>query len=462
MRLRSIEIAFAIGATSTLVATPAAAQPRSEQGVVEGEDLFAYSLHVETIGRLFRRAGYDARGSLVEGGIALPLYNFARLRIDDLDTPWGDDSVDVELGAWGNLNLAEAGPLQRLDGDVQVARIRQRFDHGYVTLGRQVRGGGAARFVRFDGAQAAVHAPFGLGLETYGGFTVLPRWNQQPGYHLLGSAAEELVRDPAVLQAPAREQHWLVGGRVYYTDDDVIDAGLSFHEQRADGGLARRTAGLDASYTPLDLFALTGRVLLDVDATEVPDLRAVLDLYPFDSVVLSASYQHLIPALMLSRQSVLSVFSTSAFDEWGIDGQWRATSWLRVGGDAYLDRFEGGAFGHRAGGHLRVSNNGAIHTVARIGYRRVQEAINGYHQLRASASLRPWPRAHLTADGFLYLYDEPISGVSSSVVGVISGGYEVARYLELLIATSLARSPYALTDVQSTLRVEVDWEGEVR
>ncbi len=462
MRPTRIEIAFAIVVGGSVLASPAAAQPRAEAGVVEGEDLFAYSFHVETVGRLFRRSGYDPRGGLVEGGIALPLYNFAQLRIDDLDVPWGDDSIDVELGAWGNLNLGDAGPVQRLDGDVQVARIRQRFDHGYVTIGRQVRGGGAARFVRFDGAQAGVEAPFGLGLDAYGGFAVLPRWNQQPGYHLLGSAAAELVRDPEVLRAPSREQHWLVGARAYYTDRDVIDAGLSFHEQRADGGVARRTAAVDANFTPMELFALTGRVLLDVDATDVSDLRAVLDVYPTDRVVLSGSYQHLVPALMLSRQSVLSVFSTNAFDEWGIDGQWRAVSWLRVGGDAYLDRFEGGAFGHRVGGHLRLSSDGALHTVGRLGYRRVREAINGYHQIRASASLRPWSRAHFTADGFLYLYDEPISGVSTSVVGVLSSGYDVARYLKLLVATSLARSPYALTDIQGTLRVEVDWEGEVR
>lgn len=444
---------------AALGASSAGAEEVAE-AVEDPGDRFTYRAEVDTVSRLFRRESYPTvGGAIVAGGMGAPLYHYATLRVDDLDVPWGRDSVDVELSAWGNLELGEPSEVGRIDGDVHVAKVRQRFDFGYFTLGRQVQAGGAARFVRFDGASAGVRAPLGLGLDAYGGFTVLPRWAAREGYHLLGSAADTLLRDPEALPDPTREDNWLVGTRAYYERPGHYEIGASFHEQRDDGGLGRRNASLDALYNPLDELSLSGRAIVDLDATDLADLRVVIDAYPTDFLSISTIYQRLAPALLLSRQSVLSVFSTEAFDEWGSEALLRPVRWVRFGAEAYLERFEGGDLGYRTGGHMRVSSDGPVPATGRMGYRRVRETINGYHQIRASLSLRPEPRLLLTADGFLYLYDAPIAGISSSIVGVVSAGWKVTEYLDTILATSLARSPYANVDAQGTARLSIALDG---
>ncbi|HZO15319.1 MAG TPA: hypothetical protein VFB62_18725, partial [Polyangiaceae bacterium] len=138
----------------------------------EEEDALSYQFQVDSVSRLFRR-DQPTGGAIVAGGYAAPLYHYALLRVADIDTPWSKDSVDTELSAWGNLEIGDVDEVGRLDGDVHVASVRQRFRYAYMTLGRQVRAGGAARFARFDGIAAGVRAPIGLGLDAYGGFTVL-------------------------------------------------------------------------------------------------------------------------------------------------------------------------------------------------------------------------------------------------------------------------------------------------
>lgn len=437
---------------------PVAAEPAGASTA----DTIGYQARVDVVAQLFRRQTFpDASGALVEGDFALPLYHYALLRVDDVDAPWRADSLDVELAAWGNLELADASS-GRVDGDVHVANARQRFRDGYLRFGRQVRAGGAARYAHFDGASAGAHTSLGrteLGMEGYGGFTVLPRWNARPGYQQLGSAADSLLRDPAALADPAREESWLTGGRVYVTAPSHVVAGASIHEQRADGGLDRRNAAVDLQVTPLDELAWHVQAILDMDANQLADVRAGLDVFPTRDLSLRAGYQHLSPALLLSRQSVLSVFSTEAFDEWGLEADLRVARWLRLNGFGYGLRFDDGTFGARAGGTVRTMRAGPVPVMAALGYRRVSESVNGYHALRASASVTPIPALRLVADGFLYLYDEPIEDLSVSIVGVLSATQRIDEHVEVMLAASLSRSPYALIDAQGTARLSFSLDG---
>ncbi len=447
----------------------ASAAPQAEPLPAADTDVISYRASVDVVSQLFRRQAFpDANGALVAGDMAVPLYHYALLRVDDVDAPWQRDSLDVELAAWGNLELAEPGS-GRVDGDVHVANARQRFRHGYLRFGRQVQTGGAARYAHFDGASGALRTslPGGslrteLGLEGYGGFAVLPRWNARPGYHQLGSAADSLLRDPAALAEPAREESWLTGGRVYVTHPSKVVAGASFHEQRAAGGLDRRNAAVDLALTPIDEMTWSGQAILDVDSAELADVRLGLDVYPTQDLSFRAGYQHLSPALLLSRQSVLSVFSTEAFDEWGLEGDVRVATWLRLGGFGYGLRFDDGSWGARAGGNVRVTRDGPTPVSASVGYRRVEESQNGYHGVRGWVSVSPVTDLRLVADAFLYLYDEPIQDFSASIVGVLSAAHRFNEYVEAMLASSVARSPYALVDAQGTARVSVTLEGGAR
>lgn len=455
-----------VGCTTALCcwavfSAPAAAEPAGAS-LEPPTDAIRYQARVDVVAQLFRRQTFpDASGALVAGDVAIPLYHYALLRVDDVDAPWRADSLDVELAAWGNLELVDAGS-GRVDGDVHVANVRHRFDHGYVRFGRQVRAGGAARYAHFDGASAGAQTSLEhveMGVEGYGGFTVLPRWNARPGYQQLGSAADSLLRDPAALAAPAREESWLTGGRMYVTYPNEVVAGASIHEQRADGGLDRRNAAVDLQITPLEEIAWNVQAILDMDADQLADVRAGLDVFPTRELSFRAGYQHLSPALLLSRQSVLSVFSTEAFDEWGLEGDLRIARWLRLSGLGYGLRFDDGTFGARAGGTVRVLQAGPLPATASAGYRRVSESLNGYHALRANVTVSPISALSLVADGFLYLYDEPIENLSVSIVGVLSAAHRFNDHVEVMLASSLSRSPYALIDAQGTARVSVSLDG---
>jgi hypothetical protein len=443
-------LALCGSALLALAASPVRAQP-AEEG-----DALAYRVEVDTVSRLFGRST-DPAGALTTR-TAAPLYHYALLRVDDVDTPWRENSIDAELSAWGNLEIGEPGPVGRLDGDVHVASVKQRFRHAYVKLGRQIRAGGAARFARFDGASAGARAPMGLGADAYGGFTVLPRWAAREGYHLLGSTADELLRRPEAFPEPERHQHWLAGGRLYAERPGFAAVGASFHEQAESGGLGYRNAAIDLSLTPIRELGLSGQAIVDIDALSLSDLRASVDTAPLEWLRASVTYQHVLPALLLSRMSVLSVFSTETFDEWGAEAELRPLEWLRLSGEGYLQRFEEGDLGARSGAKVRFIHDAPLATVAGVGYRRVVETENGYHALRASASLRPEPLS-FTADGFIYFYDEPIQALSSSIVGVLSAGWDATDQIELLLSSSLARSPYARIDAQGLARLSVALEG---
>ena len=454
---------LAHGATLVVVSTVWLPQlaAADDAGPVTGETGDAIYAHgeVTTAARLFQRPLTTAAGGVVASGIAAPLYHHALLRVRDVDTPWAEDSVDVELSAWGNLELGDVSEVHRLDGDVMVARVTQRFDHARLSAGRMVRGGGAARFARFDGVEAGLYEPVtGLGVEAYGGLSVLPRWSQRDGYQLLGSTPDTLLRDPTIVADTSREGHWLVGGRLYTRVADAIVAGASFHEQREDHGLARRNAALDATAT-WDTIAVRGLALMDLDAASLADARLSVDAYPTPWLTLATSYQHLAPALLLSRQSVLSVFSTETFDEWGMEAQIDPWAWLRISAEGFVDRFDSGAMGTRSGGSLWLRGDVVR---AGLGYRRVLEERNGYHGLRASTSVRPARDWMLTADAFLYAYDRDIAGVSQSLQGIVAGHWRADERVAMVLSGSLARSPFSALDAQAIARIDVSLDGGSR
>jgi hypothetical protein len=93
----------------------------------------------------------------------VPIYQYASLRVDDIDAPWQKDSIRMRIAAWGVVDTMDVTQDQRLSGDLTAASVTANKGPGYVTLGRQVTVGGAARFTRFDGIATGFHLDSGLG-----------------------------------------------------------------------------------------------------------------------------------------------------------------------------------------------------------------------------------------------------------------------------------------------------------
>jgi hypothetical protein len=432
---------------------PGVAAAGDEQGAGEPADRFSWSIAGETYAELFRRALLPGpNGALVERDTAVPLYKYVFLRAQDIDTSWRKDSIDVELAAWSRVWLGEDQPTEsRLDGDVQTASVRYR--HGPLSLrfGRQHAAGGAARYVRFDGVTLDGRPGAGLEIEGYGGYTVLPRWDDRPGYHHLGAAADSLLRDPEALPEPDRSGYWLAGGRFGWASSRA-HAAVSFHEQAEPEGLSRRTLGLDGRGLVLKDAAIGGTALLDIDALRLQDARLWVDATPTPALDLSAEVLHTEPALFLSRQSVLSVFSADAYEEAGGSGVLRVTDRFTVEGGGWVQFYDESHRGARGEIGIRALPGAGRRTIARVTYARVLAVGNGYHSLRTSLSRRILAALSGTLEVHGYLYDEAIRERRTSVFYSGTLSYQATPALNLLWGASLAQSPYASVDAQTIVR----------
>lgn len=417
----------------------------------------------DTYLRLFQRAPLPgAGGAIVLTRRSAPWHQYTTLQVDDVDLPWQPDSLDVELSTWGSVDFAQTSVRRRVDGDVQAAWVRHRAGPVYVRLGRQYRAGGAARFVHFDGAAAGVQLPSGLGLDAYAGLAVLPRWSNEPGYHVLGSATDSMLRTPEAVLDHHRSEEWLGGGRLHYRYDKLVQVGTSYHEQHELGGLGRRNLGIDATATPHEMVSATARAIVDADAWGLTEARVFVDVMPLDSLTITTEYLHTTPALFLSRQSVLSVFSTDPYDELGGVAGYRLADGWWIGAGGYADLFADGHVGGRLRGDLRVSPPGLPRLMVRAGYRRVGERFNGYHAPRLAASYRVIDPLQLSADSYLYFYDEAVRDVTTAWMGTANAEWSFEDGVAVLLGGSLRRSPYLALDAQALARVSVDLDWRIR
>ncbi|MCA9595216.1 MAG: hypothetical protein KC776_17985 [Myxococcales bacterium] len=454
-----------IGAALTVTALSASAAAADDDVQDQPSDHYSVVARGETLFQLYERAllpGPD--GALVVSRRVAPINQYLSLRVQDIDAIGHKDSLDVELSAWGGVHLGEldngdgVAREHRLDGDVQSANVRYHQGQTWLRLGRQAFAGGAARYARFDGLAVGSRLDVGLGAEAYGGLSVLPRWNQQIGYQQLGSAQDTLLRNPDALEDPNRTGYWLAGARLFY-DKGPLSAGASFHEQHENSELAHRNVGADAHWQPSDKLAVGGNGIFDLDGSRLADARAWVDATPHYLVDLTGEFTHTVPAAFLSHQSVLSVFSTDSFDEVGGGFTLHAMPRLALEGNGFIELFSDGERGSRGDAEVRWSPDRPERTMIIVAYGRVIAPENGYHSLRTSLRRRIVRPLTATAEAYLYFYDESIRGIDTSSVYAGTLGYAVLPELSVLWGASVARSPYAKSDVQSLVRLSYLFGG---
>lgn len=452
----------AIALTLLGVSTPAsvhadpgeAASP--SQGV--GHEVSAY---LETHAALFQRALLPgANGALVNTETLAPIHQYATLRALGLDAFGSEDSLDLEFSAWGSVLPGDTQD-RRLDADVQKAFVRWQRDKVKVRVGRQHVAGGAARYSRFDGVELRADLGQNLDVQLYGGLSVLPRYSERPSYQYLGTVSESDLRDSEALPDPDRTDHWLLGGRFGLSTNRGF-AGVSFHEQRQTGGLSRRSLGLDGRAEFSSSFSLAASALAELDARRLADARLWVESQPLESVDVSLEYRRSEPALLLSRQSVLSVFSTSGYHEAGGVATFRLSDFLALEGAAFGQIYADNSTGVRSEGAARFSLGPNKRTFLRVGYARVLSPDNGYHSLRCSLSKRFLPSLAGTLQMYAYLYDEAILQYRASTVYATTLSYHLLPRLSALWGGSVARTPYAKLDLQTQLRLSLELGGATR
>lgn len=424
-------------------------------------DRYEIWAHGETHFSLFRRALLPGRnGALVVTETRAPAYQIERFQVTDLDLAGRRDSLDLELSAWGRLDLGEAD-AERGGGDLQTLSVRYHDGPIALRLGRQQVAGGAARYARFDGGLFESSLGANLTGRVYGGWEVLPRWNQPLSYQYLGAVADSQVRDPEALAELDRASKYLFGAGLDWTTPGA-GAGLSFHEAREAEGVSRRSLGADARASLGTDFTLGGAGIVELSAGRVADARVFLDARPLEPVDLTLEALHAEPALFLSRTSVLSVFSSDSYQEVGGLTTIRLSPSWSLEGAGFVEIYSGERPGGRAEGAVRFALDEPRRTWVRFGYTRVTTPDNGYHAVRASIARQLIPALSATLESYLYRYDQPIREYRSSTVGAGTLSYRIAESLEILGGGSVARSPYASLDAQAELRASYDFDFSAR
>ncbi len=433
--------------------------PASTGATSETPDRFSVSAQSETYVQLYRRALVPGQnGTAVPTETAVPVTEYLYANARDVDAPWQKDAIGVEFAAWGQLWPTNTSLERPFDGDVQTASVRLDAGPAWARLGRQQVAGGAARYARFDGVMAGGKVG-GLFVEGYGGFTVLPRWDERLGYHQLGAAEDTLLTAP--LPPPERKNHFLAGARVGYTLDRVSGS-VSFHDEQAKGQVEHRNLGLDVGVQPLDALSSGASAILDLDSGRVAQGRVWADATPHPLIDLGAEYLHSEPSLLLSRQSVLSVFSTNTYEEVGGTFGAKLQRWLRLEANGYLEAYRDTGPGARGEIATRLRLDQAHATFVRIAYARVIAPQNGYQAMRISLSRRLVERLFATLEGYGYFYDAPVAGYRTSSMYAGTASYRVLEPLDVLWSVSVARSPYAALDAQTMLRVTYRFDAPVR
>jgi len=186
------------------------------------------------------------------------------------------------------------------------------------------------------------------------------------------------------------------------------------------------------------------------------------DLTAWRVLDLNVEYLRTEPALLLSRQSVLSVFSTDGYHEAGGSLRWRIDERFTLGAGGWLEYYDDDEPGARVNGNARYATKGQLPTVATVGYTRVVAPDNGYHGVRAALSQRLMPSLTGTLEAFGYFYDEPIEGYGTSSIYAATLEYAFLERLALLWGGSVAHSPYASLDASTLLRLSYELDKPAR
>lgn len=435
-----------------------AARAQAVAGVPGTPDRYNLSVHGETHATLFQRALLPgAYGAIVTDDTLLPVYQYVQLSARDQRIVSDGTGLDLELSAWSRGELGSTRSERGADGDVQTANVGYHRGPFTVRIGRQQVAGGAARYTRLDGVVLDAELGAGFDARIYTGLSVLPRWNERPAYTYLGAAADSRLKDPALTDTRQRSDFFLGGGRLGFTAGQAR-LGVSFHEQHESGGLGRRTLSLDGSTHLSTAVSAGASASAELDAERLAEARAWLDATPLRELDLELEWLHTEPALFLSRQSVLSVFSTADYDEGGAHAVARAGDRITLEAGSWAELYSGSRPGARAEVATRVIADAAGKSTMRLAYARVLTPDNGYHSLRSTLTQRIVARLSGTLEAYAYLYDHAIRGYRSSTVYSGTLEYRPARGFGVLWGASLMHSPYANLDAQTQLRVAYDFD----
>jgi hypothetical protein len=379
-----------------------------------------------------------------------PVYEILTITARDIPTGATDD-LRIVLSTWGVWNGGgrrwDAGTDSRLTGDVTVGYLQAKFLHRHLTLrlGRAMVATGPARMMQIDGGEMVVTVPlsrFQVSVSGYGGVPTSQRFQGRSG----------LVSWNPVAGTSAYGGRAALGVTMGGLPGRGIEVGATANLVQDHSDTVRKEAGVDLRFQPFagtDL-ALTGFGTYSLFDERFAEASAALTVSPMPRLHLSADWRFVEPSLLLSRNSILSVFTASTWSEYGGGFRYDIGRSVHAGVDGHV-RAEPGKDG--GGTHLGSDVAGRFDwdtgtRAAGLELSHVNTYDNGYYGARAYGR-RDFGKVVLTGDVLGQLFREDLNGQRAAVTGTLAAAYRLPHDFSAVVAGSAGMTPY----MQQTLSI---------
>jgi hypothetical protein len=373
-----------------------------------------------------------------------PLFEVLTITARDISNPISDD-LRIVLSTWGSVDLADdarwdAGRSGKVTGDITTGYVQAKFFERHLTIraGRSMVPTGVARMIQIDGGHAAVVVPVSriqLSASGYAGAPTSQRFQTRDGTQSWNPVGGTL----------AYGGRFAVGLPIAGMAGRGLELGASANFV-TDGDLTvREEAGGDFRLQPFrsSNLTLSGFGTYSLAEERLAEVSGALSVSATRKLQLTADARHVEPSLLLSRNSILSVFSDSVWTEFGGGATYDIGRGLHVGADAHV-RAEPGATGDGSelGSDVRARLNWERgRTIAGLELFNLDAFANGYFGSRVFAR-REFGKAFLTGDLLGTFFREDVNGYGQSVTGTVSAGYALPLGFTAVVAGSAGMTPY--------------------
>jgi hypothetical protein len=379
-----------------------------------------------------------------------PAYEILTITDRDIATPYTND-LQLVLSTWGAVDLAErrwdAGRNASVTGDVTAGYVQAKLldRHLTVRLGRETVTTGAAGMLQLDGGEVVVLVPTGgsdVRLSAYVGSPTSQRFQTRSGLKSWNHTGGDLAyggRLAFALPVPG------LAGR-------GLELGASANFVQDGGNPVRQEAAGDFRLQPFERVNL---VLTGVGAYSLYDERfsqanvaAAWTVLP--RLHVTADWKFVEPGLLLARNSVLSVFTASTWNEFGGGLRYDLGRDLHAGADYHLRLEPGTSYGTSHIGTDAVGRldwaAGANSAGLELSY--LDAYLNGYVGTRVyarrdlgriSAALG---NAFVSADILAQYFLEKVNGEDAAVTATLSAGFDLPHGFSAVVSGRAGTTPY--------------------
>jgi len=384
------------------------------------------------------------------------VFEVIRVSAREVRNPLFQD-LEISFSGWGSGDLQDvrwdAGTTGKLTGDVTTAYIRGTLAKGTVQLraGREFVVAGAGRMLQLDGGDVLIRLPAGFTVSAFAGAPVAQRFSSRDTSSSWNPAGGDLA--------------W--GGRIGWTlalagmAGRGLDLGVSLVNVSNNSDPVRQDLGVDFRLQPINMLTFVGNATYGLYAERLAEFNVTALISATKALTLNLDVRHYSPDLFLAANSILSVFTDTDRTDYGGGIRYQFTKAVNASLDYHLliqpgkvvDTTQTGGEGVA---RVEWASSGAV-AGGEVSYLKTGDT--GYTSLRGYGR-KTFGKLFVAGDLTDVLFKQDVNGQGSSLVGSLSGGYQLAKAWSLVVAGRAGVTPYF--EQQADFLVKLVYNSVVR